>query len=493
MAITASSPAREQLREHEKPMSWARAVVIAGGLLFATAILLGQIPSYFFTVTTASNMQHEQAGFLDLGLLSIGLGVLALELALLYDPKPILPWPLFAAAGVVIAAIGAFFLFQVTTGAWHMFLPDVQSVVHGANVTTTYWPTAGQYYLFNPIWFQAKSIDLGALGLLALVIGLGMFSFAVLNPLTLSGKLNGPIREYTVRVCLAASIAIIAAWLTIFTFAPVVFDPNNFVTATIGNVLLFVALALAALALQVWLLPVMVNARAQFMPGVYLHGVVGLLGNVGVPLILIWLLTYPVLFWAHGWDSTQFWVQCAQVTNIPGSCSFSPFTGYIICAIVFSIPFGLMLAGLYFWGTRRNMVVLGGTFGLIWVGLAVALIHIDTTDSSTTAQIPFGLMLAAGIVIVAFVWTWATQREFAPTRAEPLGCTGQWLMLGTLLLIYLMGFSLLSMPSFFEIEALALFYKAGPGNLHDAFWGVALMGGLAALQMTFLVKRRPMT
>ncbi|MGH2501100.1 MAG: hypothetical protein ACRDID_01155, partial [Ktedonobacterales bacterium] len=76
---------------------------------------------------------------------------------------------------------------------------------------------------------------------------------------------------------------------------------------------------------------------------------------------------------------------------------------------------------------------------------------------------------------------------------EPLGCTGQWVVLGTLLLVYLMGFSLLSLPSFFETEALALFYQPGIGGLHDAFWGLLLMGGLAAFQITLLVRRKPMS
>src|SRR5262249_5928167 len=122
------------------------------------------------------------------------------------------------------------------------------------------------------------------------------------------------------------------------------------------------------------------------------------------------------------------------------------------------------------------------------LGLAVTVIHV--TDP---AQTPMGLIIATGIAILALVWTWSTQREFASTRAEQLGCTGQWLVLGTLLLIYLFGFAVFSLPNFFETEALALFYDPGPGRLHDAFWGVLLMGGLVLFQMTLLIRRRPMS
>jgi len=488
MQVTAATPQRE----HEQPMSWARATLIAIGFFFVTAILLGQVPSYLFTVSTNAKLALMEQGFLDLGLLSVGLGVLALEISLLYDPRPLIPWPLFALLGAAITAVGGYLLYMVVFGGWHEFLPDAVTVISTVGgkqvINTTYWPNAGQGYLFNPIWFQPGSIDILSVGELGLVIGLGMFAIAVLNPLVLSHRLVGPLRDIIVRVCVAAALAIVAVWLTIYTFAPAVLATTNFVKSVIGNGLLFLALALALLALLVWLLPVMVNARQQFMPGVYLHGVVGLFGSVGVPLLVVWALVYPVVFTIHNLDSQQFWVQCSQSSNVPGSCTFTPFTGYIICAIVFSVPFGLLIAGLFFWSTRRNMIVLGGTFALVWIGLGATVIHM-----SDPTQTPFGLLLAASIAILAFVWTWGTQREFAPTQVEQLGCTGQWLVLGTLLLMYLMGFSLLSIPSFFEIEALALFYKAGPGNLHDAFWGVALMGGLAALQMTFLIKRRPMT
>ncbi len=486
MAVTAAAPTRE----HEKPMSWARAVVIAVGLFFLTAILLGQASGYFFTISTLSTLARLEQGALDLGLISIGLGFIAFEIALLYDPKPLIPWPLFAVVGAAITAVGGYFIFQVFTGTWHEYLPDATTTsqtVNGAPViTTTYWPNPNQAWLLNPAWFQPQSIDLQAIGLLGIVIGLGALVIALMAPSLLSGRAFGPARDYTIRVAVSASVALVAVWLTVNTFAPAALNPTG-PSGAVGNALLFVALLAALLALVVWLLPVMVRNRQQFMPGNYLHGVVGLIGFVGIPLLLIWALTYPVVNLIHQYDAAQFWVQCSQKTEIPGSCTFTPFTGYIICAIVFSIPFGLLMAGLYFWSTKRNMVVLGGTYGIVWTGLAVTLIHQDDPT-----QLPMGLLVATGIALLAFVWTWATQVEFAPTRPEPLGCTGQWLVLGTLLLFYLMGFSLLSMPSFFETEALALFYQPGNGGLHDAFWALLLMGGLGLFQLTLLIRRKPM-
>jgi hypothetical protein len=486
MAVTAAAPTRE----HEKPMSWARAVVIAVGLFFLSIILLGQVSGYFFTISTLSRLTRLEQGTLALGLISIGLGLVAFEIAFLYDPKPLIPWPLFALLGAFIAAVGGYFIFNIYTGRWHEYLPDatsVSTVVDGKPViNVTYWPNPGQSWLLNPAWFQPQSIDLQAIGLLGIVLGLGVFVIAVLNPVILSGTFFGPVRDYTVRVAAAASVALLAVWLTIYTFKPVVFDPNG-ISGAIGNVLLFIALLAALLALVVWLLPVMVRNRGQFMPGNYLHGVVGLIAFVGIPLLLIWALAYPVVNLIHQVDTAQFWVQCSQKNDIPGSCTFTPFTGYIICAIVFSLPFGLLVMGLYFWTTKRNLVVLGGTYGIVWAGLAATLIHQDDP-----VQTPFGLLVAAGIILLAFAWTWATQVEFAPTRPEPLGCTGQWLVLGTLLFFYLMGFGLLSMPSFFEIEALALFYQPGHLGLHDAFWALLLMGGMGLFQLTVLKRRKPM-
>lgn len=486
MAVTTAAP----MREHEKPMSWARAVIIAVGLFFLAVILLGQVSGYFFTIATLSTLARLEQGCLAIGLLSIGLGAIAFEIAFLYDPKPVIPGLqfLFALVGLVVTAIGGFFLFQIYSGAWHEYLPDAttsSTIVHGQPVVnTSYWPNPGQQWLLNPAWFQPQSIDLQAIGLLGLIIGLGMLVIAVLNPAILSGRFSGPARDYTVRVAIAASVGLLAVWLTLYTFEPVIFQPTS-VSGAIGNGLLFVALLAALLALVVWLLPVMVARRGDFMPGNYLHGVVGLAGSVGAPLLVIWALAYPVVNLIHQVDTQQAFVQCSQKNDIPASCTFTPFTGYIICAIVFSIPFGLLVAGLYFWSTKRNLVVLGGTYGIVWSGVTVTLIHQDDPT-----QMPFGLLIATGIILLAFAWTWATQVEFGPTRPQPLGCVGQWLVLGTLLLFYLMGFALLSLPSFFETEALALFYTPGRGGLHDAFWALLLMGGLGLFQITVLRRRK---
>jgi hypothetical protein len=474
MAVTAAAP----LREHEKPMSWARAIVIATGFFFITAILIGQIPSYVFTVSTLATLTSFEQGFLALGLLSLGMGLIALEISFLYDPKPLIPWPLFAVAGLGIGAIGAILLFMVgVSGTIPQFLPTAQD----------------GYYIAS-FWFQPNSIDLVSVGLVALITGLGMLTVAVLNPWVLSARALGPGRDFLVRICLTAAIGVAALYLFLFTFAPSIFQPSPDAPPNpFGNVLLFIGLSLALLALLAWLLPVMTLSRQQFMPGVYLSGVVGLIGLVAIPLLLAWFFVYPVVYGIHQVDTNQFWVQCSQAKRIPASCTFSPFTGYIFCAVVFGGAFTLMLVAHYFWSTRRNTVVIGGTFALIWLGLAASVVHTFFTPDLST-QIPTGLLTALSISILAFIYTWATQREFAPTRPQALGCVGQWLVLGTLLLVLMFGYGLLSVPKFFELESgLAFFYVPGLGGLHDAFWVLLLMGGLALWQLAILIRRQPMS
>jgi len=365
---------------------------------------------------------------------------------------------------------------------WSEYLPD--KFVDVKSGTTAFWPDGNPGYLFHPAWFQAQSIDLSAVGIIALLTGAGIASLAALNPLVLSGRLLGPIRDLLVRLSIGLAIVIGALWLTINTFVDAV--PTGGDHGGIFNVILFIGLLLALFGLELWLLPVMTANRQQFMPGVYLHGVVGLIGLIAVPLLVIWAVLYPLVNLIHTADSTQFFVQCSQKTNIPGSCTFTPFTGYIICAIVFTNLFALLFAAIYFWPTRRNMVVLGGTIAIVFVAIAPLVIHLDEPT-----QIPIGILLALGIVVLGFIYTWATQREFAPTAPQQLGCTGQWLVLGTLMLFFLFGFAFFSLPLYYELESgLAFFYQPGPGGLHDAWWMLLLMGGLGLYQFVILMRRR---
>ena len=485
MAITAANT----VREHEKPMSWARAVVIAVGFFFVTGILLGQIPSFVFVVSTLSTLARMEQSFLAMGLLAAGIGVMCFTISFLYDVKPLLPWPLFFLGGGALILIGLFFLYQVRVGihtsgifgpGWSEYLPD--KFVEGGK--TAFWPDGNPGYLFHPAWFQPQSIDLSAIGLIALLTGFGVASLAALNPLVLSGRLLGPMRDLLVRLSIGLAIVIGALWLTVNTFVDAV--PKDGDHGGLFNIILFIGLLLALFGLELWLLPVMTANRQQFMPGVYLHGVVGLIGMVAAPLLVIWAVLYPLVNLIHTADSTQFFVQCSQKTNIPGSCTFTPFTGYIICAIVFTNLFAILFAGLYFWSTRRNTVVLGGTIATIFVAIAPLVIHLDDPT-----QIPVGILLALGIVVLGFIYTWATQREFAPTSPQQLGCTGQWLVLGTLLLFFLFGFAFFSLPLYYELESgLAFFYQPGPNGLHDAWWMLLLMGGLGLYQFVVLMRRR---
>jgi hypothetical protein len=462
-------------REREQPMSWARALVLATGFFFLAAILVAQVPGYFYTVSTLATLASFEQGTLDLGLLAVGMGLVAIEISFLYDPRPLFPPALFALVGAAFAALGVFLLFQVYNGAFPALLPD-------------------SGYLIHPAWFQKASIDLRGVGMIAVLTGGAMVLFAVLCRPVLAARLSGARGALITRLLLVAAFAILAVYLTIFTFSPntILGDATKAypqgADGAAGNVLLFIALAAVLTAIAVWLMPVMVSRRQDFMPAVYLHGAVGLIGTIGVPLLLLWAVAYPLVNLIHTFDTTQFLVQCSQKTLIPASCTFTPYTGYIIVALVIGMTFTFFAAGLYFWGSRRNTVLLGTMIGIIYVGLAATIIH-----TGDPVQLPIGLMVASAICMLAFAFIWSSQNEFGVERAEALGCTGQWLVLGTGLLIYLAGFSFFSIPNFFESEALGLNYIAGRYALHDALWGFLLMAGLALMQFVLLTRREPMS
>ncbi|HKD77088.1 MAG TPA: hypothetical protein VKB76_16400, partial [Ktedonobacterales bacterium] len=241
-----------------------------------------------------------------------------------------------------------------------------------------------------------------------------------------------------------------------------------------------------------WLLPVMTapGNRQRFMPANYLHAV-NLLASIAIPLLVLFVVLYPLVYWLAVPSgivlSQNYFVQCAVKTNIPGSCTFTANMGYIVAAIVSSQFFVFILAAGYLWNRNPAFVRLGTVYAFAFASLAVVATH--TVDPTQT---PIALSIAVGVAILGLIWTVATQREFVPAQQDSraLGCTGQWLVVGTLLFVYLAGFAFLSYPQFLETEA-NLIIAPGGHTVHDAYWAMLLMGALAGIHFGFLTRRQP--
>ena len=307
-------------------MSWARAMVLATGFFFISVIYLGQIPSFFELAATQATLSIFEQSMLNLGLLALGIALMGLTVSMLYDPKPVARIFVlaFGAAGAGLAVVGAGLMgFVYTSG--HKYFPDQTVVGSGNNAKTINWPDVSHGWFLHQAWFQAKSVDIGAVGFIALFTGLGILSYAALSGLHQSGKLDGPLRTLLVQVSGGGAAALVFAFLTYYSFnhvtlaTPLGTSPLAFGGNLIQNVLLGAALGLVLFALQVWLLPVMtapVN-RQRFMPANYLHAAM-LLGNVAAPLLGLFVILYPLVNLLSNILPTDNWfVQCSVASQIP--------------------------------------------------------------------------------------------------------------------------------------------------------------------------------
>jgi hypothetical protein len=233
----------------------------------------------------------------------------------------------------------------------------------------------------------------------------------------------------------------------------------------------------------------------------YMYGALGL-AQIGVILILAWFAVYPLMAWMHTWvigslGLGDYLTVCARKTFIPGSCAFSQEGGYIIDAIVTTNFFVLMMAAVWAWKAHRNVVVIGSVITAAVVGAATLLIH------TAPNEILIAMMLAAGMLIVAAIWTTVARREFAVVGENNLGCLGQWLVVGTTFFVYLAAFAFFSIPTFPEVETNIPFVggtgvaplpaTAGgvpPIVAPDAMVVVVLMAILGAIQFYFLTRNR---
>ena len=258
---------------------------------------------------------------------------------------------------------------------------------------------------------------------------------------------------------------------------------------------LAVLLALGAVALRLHYL--MRPVRKRTMNILYIVGIN--LAQVGVVFLLAWLLVYPAVTWIHSWSFIglgDYLTLCAKKTVIPGSCAFTQQAGYIVDAAISTNTFVLLMAAVWAWKGRRNLVIVSGVTITAVLGLATLLTHMHPDE------LLVAMVLAGAILTLAVIWTSVARREFAVVGEQNLGCLGQWLVVGTCLLLYLAAFALFSLPGFRETNPNIPFVPgkvipapppAGqpvtPGT-PDAMVMLLIMGILAAIQFYFLVRNR---
>ncbi|GCE28190.1 hypothetical protein KDA_36740 [Dictyobacter alpinus] len=455
-----------QQRELPERISWARAMVFAIGFFLLAAILVGQIPGYVYNAMTASSLVEFERGSLSLGLICLACFAVVMVIELLFDPKPLLPPALLAGVGGIVTVVGLAVTILVSVTGYRDF----------PHADTKILPLLGGYFL----WFQPDAIDLVAIGLIILFVGVATVFYSVLA----MGELRNPDRRDLGTTPAIRWMIIISSLLLIVFLYCYNYDVAG---ALFQNIVLGIAVFLALGAFGLRLHYLMRPVRKRVMPGLYAIGALGL-AQTGAVFVLLWIIAYPLLALIHPLPVLgPYLTNCLRATAVPNSCTFSQDAGYIVDAIVTSSFFGAMLAAVWAWKSNRNLVVVGSVVITAVIALTALVMHTAPT------ALPTAMMLCAGILIVATVWTITARREFAVVGENNLGCLGQWLVMGTCLFVYLASFAFFSMANFAAEETPPNIPNTIPGTpatAKDAFVMLALFAVLGAIQFFFLTRNR---
>ncbi len=461
-------------------ISWARAMIFATGFFFIAALLIGQIPGYIYLVMTASSLVGFEQGFLALAVVCLASFIVIQVYVMLFDPKPVIPPIVFSILGMPLALVGlAIILWASYTNNQYSPAKDV-----------TLAPVLGG----NILWFPPQAIDLIMLGAAIMGVGVAMTFFSVLaqreqrNP-----DRSDPGTTPAVRAMISIGIAFLIVFMLFYTLV----NPQSLtsiaslaVVNTIINVFLgiavFCTLGAFTLRFHYLLRPV----RKRTMSGLYLVGIN--LAQLGVIFLLAWFLVYPAITWIHSWSLIglgTYLTVCGKATAVPQTCAFSQQAGYIIDAVVTTNFFVLLMAAIVVWKGKRNLVIVSSLTITTVLALATLLVHLHP-DEVFVAE-----LLAGGMLVLAAIWTSTARREFAVVGERNLGCVGQWLVLGTCLLIYIACFGFFSIPGFRETEPNipsvpgSGFNAGATGGVH-AIVVFLVIGILAGIQFYFLVRNR---
>lgn len=461
-------------------ISWARAIIFAIGFFFIAALLIGQIPGYIYLVMTASSLVGFEQGFLALAVVCLASFIVIQVYVMLFDPKPVVPPLVFSILGMPLALVGlAIILWASYTNNQYFPAKDV-----------TLAPVLGG----NILWFPPQSIDLIMLGAAIMGVGVAMTFFSVL---ALREQRDPDRSDAGTTPAVRAMISIGIAFLIVFMLFYTLVNPQSLtsiaslaVVNTIINIFLgiavFCTLGAFTLRFHYLLRPV----RKRTMSGLYLVGIN--LAQLGVIFLLAWFLVYPAITWIHSWSLIglgTYLTVCGKATAVPQTCAFSQQAGYIIDAVVTTNFFVLLMAAIVVWKGKRNLVIVSSLTITTVLALATLLVHLHP-DEVFVAE-----LLAGGMLVLAAIWTSTARREFAVVGERNLGCVGQWLVLGTCLLIYIACFGFFSIPGFRETEpnipsVPGSGFNAGvTGGVH-AIIVFLVIGILAGIQFYFLVRNR---
>ncbi|HEX7736969.1 MAG TPA: hypothetical protein VF458_19135 [Ktedonobacteraceae bacterium] len=486
-----------QQRDAGERISWARALIFGVGFFFLAALLIGQIPSFINSEMTSSSLIGMEQGMLALAFVCFGGFLVVQAIVMLFDPKPVVPPAIFIGLGFIVAILGTALIFwAVITGNQTVPSPttDVASVLGG-----------------KFLWFPENAVDLVALGATMVFVGVAWMFYGFLA----RGEQYNPDRRDLgatplVRGLLVTGTVLLIAFAFLFSFvspdglaklinptcATAISKTCNWSTGlfwvnTVYNLILVAAIfcTLGAFALRLHYL--MRPTRKNTMNVLYAVGVN--LAPIGAICLAAWFAAYPFVGWLHMLPGLgDFFTVCARKSAIPQSCAFSQEGGNLIGSIITTANFGLLMAAVWAWKTKRNLVVIGSVTIAVVLGLATLLTHIEY-DPSDAYQATIALMLCGGSLVLATIWTNVSRREFAVVGEKPLGCLGMWLLVGTSLFVYIAAFALFSIPGFHDTETNIPFSPGaiiGSKPQLDALVVATIMGLLAAIQFYYLVRNR---
>lgn len=475
-----------QQRETGDRISWARALIFAVGFFFIAAFLVGQIPSYINSAMTASSLVGFEQAMLAIAFVGLGGFLVVQAIVMLFDPKPVVPPIIFAGLGFIIAVLGA------ALAGWASW--------SGNQV----FPTAT--IKWNPIWggsvlwFPPGSVDLVALGATMVFVGLAWLFYGVLAIKEQSDPdRRDPGTTPAIRWMIALSALMLIVFMLLFAFvspdglarAISPEDPNAalFWVNTFYNLFLIVAIILTLGAFALRLHYLMRPVRSRTMSGLYAVGIN--LAPIGALCLVVWFAIYPFTYWLHFLPALgPFFTNCALKSQIPLSCSYTQEGGDLIGTILTMNSFAILMAAVWAWRTKRNLVVIGSLTIAALLGLSTLLTHIEY---DVPYQATIALLLTGASLLLVSIWTSVARREFAVVGEKPLGCLGMWLVVGTCLFVYIAAFAFFSIPGFRDTETNVPFVPGaliGSKAQLDAVVVVVLLGILAGIQFYFLARNR---